>query len=160
MAFLQIVQADGQGGRKIEIDRDELTIGRSSSSNIPIDDPAASSRHCMVKRDGRKYTLYDLNSTNGTFLNDDAVKELRLKPKDIITVGSLQIVFDGDDVEIDESTRVQPPAATVRTVSVRPDAFGPRRSTRGIWLAVGVVVLIVVACLAYWFLKELKLLQK
>ena len=104
MAFVKILTGSGKS-TKIQIDRDEVVMGRDLSNVVPLDDVAASGRHCVIVRDGRQFTLRDLDSTNGTRLNDVKITEYRLSPKDIITVGATQILFDGDDIEADELTQ-------------------------------------------------------
>lgn len=101
MAFVKILTGS-EKAKKIQIDRDEIIMGRDSSNVVPLEDVAASGRHCAIVRDGRKFTLHDLDSTNGTRLNDVRITEYRLSPKDVITVGATQILFDGDDIEADE----------------------------------------------------------
>ena len=70
MAFLRII-AGSQKGQKFEIDRDKVVIGRAPENVVAVDDAAMSGQHCAVLREGRKYTLKDLDSTNGTRLNND-----------------------------------------------------------------------------------------
>jgi len=148
MAFLKIMSGDMKG-QKFDIDRDEIVIGRAPENVVTIEDPAVSSHHCSVLRAGKKFTLKDMNSTNGTRLNNVTVKEYRLRPKDVITVGAIDIMFDGDDVEPYEP----PHAATGPQVTVRLGAgsgspigsgagFGTKKDNRFVWyIVMGVAVL-------------------
>ena len=110
MAVL-IGMSGGMKGKRFEIDKDEVVAGRSSTVDIRLDDSSVSSRHCSVTREGRKYTLTDLGSTNGTRINGVAALKTRLKPKDIIQVGNVELMFDGQDVEVEESAQSQAPDA-------------------------------------------------
>jgi pSer/pThr/pTyr-binding forkhead associated (FHA) protein len=101
MVFLKVLSGEAKGVR-IEIDQDETHIGRTHDNRLTIPSTAASSHHCEVVRAGRAYTIRDLNSTNGTSLNGIMVREARLKPEDVITVGGIEILFDGDDVDVDD----------------------------------------------------------
>jgi predicted component of type VI protein secretion system len=100
MAFLKIMSG-ASAGLKFDITKDETTMGRLPESVLVLNEPAVSSRHCVIVRDGKKFTLRDVGSTNGTRLNEKKVTESRLKPKDVIVVGSVEMVFDGDDIEVD-----------------------------------------------------------
>ena len=100
MAFLKIMSGT-LAGTKYDIDKDETTIGRLPENVIILNEPAVSSRHCVLIRDGKKFTLRDVGSTNGTRLNEKKVTESRLKPKDIILIGAVEILFDGEDIEVD-----------------------------------------------------------
>lgn len=157
MAFVKVISGAAKG-QKILIDRDEIIIGRDPENVIPIEDVAASSRHCAVLREGRKYTLHDLESTNGTRLNGVRITEYRLSPKDIITVGGTELLFDGDDIEAEDAV----PQQTQRSnVTVRIDAsaigaeeipFQTKRDNRTVWyLVVGVLVLLAVLA-GVWYL--------
>ena len=163
MAFLKIMSGDKKG-QKFEIDRDEIIIGRAAENVVSLDDPAVSTRHCAVLRQGRKFTIKDLNSTNGTRLNNIALKEYRLSPKDVITVGAIDIMFDGDDVEPFESPKsASGPQVTVRlgppSGSASPigsgSAFGTKKDNRFVWyIVMGVVSLAAVVALV-WFLVRI-----
>ena len=163
MAFLKIMSGDKKG-QKFEIDRDEVVIGRAVENVVSLDAPAVSTRHCAVLREGRKFTVKDMNSTNGTRLNNITLKEYRLSPKDIITVGAVDIMFDGDDVEPFEppkeatspqiTVRLGPPSGSASPIG-NGSAFGTKKDARFVWYVVmGVVVLAAVAALL-WFLFRL-----
>jgi len=157
MAFVKVISGTAKG-QKILIDRDEVIIGRDPENVIPIEDVAASSRHCAILREGRKYTLHDLESTNGTRLNGVRITEYRLSPKDIITVGGTELLFDGDDIEAEDAV----PHHTQRSnVTVRIDAaeiaaeeipFQAKRDNKTVWyLVVGALVALALIAGA-WYL--------
>ncbi|MBI2837435.1 MAG: FHA domain-containing protein [Acidobacteria bacterium] len=70
-----------------------VNIGRSRSNNIVVDDRTASSEHCRLKHDGERFLLYDLKSTNGSFLNDRKVTQAYVKDGDTLQVGETQLMF-------------------------------------------------------------------
>ena len=134
-------------GQKFELDREEVFIGRNSQNDIWIEDSSVSGRHCSVTRDERRYTLTDLGSTNGTRLNGAPVTKARLKPKDIVQVGNVEVMFDGADVDIEgananQTTRVEvmsEPIAVSETFHTA-SPFGSRRDSRKPWLIVTALV--------------------
>ena len=73
--------------KKIETEKPEITIGRSLSTDIQIDNLAVSKRHARIKKHKNQYIVEDLNSTNGTFLNDKKIDNAILKHSDIIDIG-------------------------------------------------------------------------
>lgn len=77
-----------------------LTVGRSRSSDIVVDDPLASRRHATIQI--REQTvLRDEGSFNGTFLNGDRVDgEVILRIGDHIGVGSSTLVWDGANIAL------------------------------------------------------------
>jgi len=70
-----------------------LDIGRSRSNNIVIEDRTSSGKHCRLKHDGERFSVYDLKSTNGTFLNDRKIIQAYLKDGDTIQVGDTHFLF-------------------------------------------------------------------
>ena len=86
--------------KTIETDKAEITIGRNPGNDIPIDNLGVSKQHAkIVKHDGG-YVVEDLNSTNGTFINDKRVARAVLNNNDVVHIGkhSLQIQFSGDAI--------------------------------------------------------------
>ena len=67
-------------------------LGRSTDSDIRIDDPAASRHHCEVVL-GQPVILRDLNSTNGTFVADRKISEVPLQDGTTIRVGATEFTF-------------------------------------------------------------------
>jgi FHA domain-containing protein len=67
------------------------SMGRSDTSNIPVDDPYASSAHARIfPRDGFLY-IEDMGSTNGTYLNGKQLKRSeRLEPGDSVRIGDTE----------------------------------------------------------------------
>lgn len=171
MAYLEFMSGETKG-RKIAIEKDELVLGRLTECDICVEDSAVSGKHCAVVRDGGKYSLRDLDSTNGTLLNGKRIVESRIKPKDIIMLGAAELLFDGDDVEVDESVPSTPPrretAPTIVMSSSFADpnatssgghssGFGAKRNTRGRWHVVALLIALALGALGYWFVKRLGL---
>lgn len=70
-----------------------LNIGRSRTNNIVVEDRTASGEHCRLKHDGEKFILYDLKSTNGSFVNDHKVSQSYVKDGDTVQVGETHFLF-------------------------------------------------------------------
>ena len=71
-----------------------VTIGRLADNAIVIDNPAVSSHHVRIAREGPQFVVEDLGSTNGTFVNGDRVTKRALRHGDTILVGKHKIFFD------------------------------------------------------------------
>ena len=78
--------------REIETEKTEVTIGRIASNDIQIDNVAVSAHHARIVQDGRHYVIEDLNSTNGTFVNEKKISRRVLKENDVITIGKHSLV--------------------------------------------------------------------
>jgi transcriptional regulator with GAF, ATPase, and Fis domain len=71
----------------------EVRIGRDPSNSLAISDLSLSRRHCVLARKSDEYTLRDLDSRNGTFVNGRAISEKQLNHGDQISVGESVLVF-------------------------------------------------------------------
>lgn len=70
-----------------------VIIGRSRETDIHLDDPSLSRRHCEVRRLGSQWVLKDLGSFNGTYCNNLAVSEHNLHHGDQIQLGLSVLTF-------------------------------------------------------------------
>lgn len=68
-SFRLIVRRGPQPNQIYELNKDVITLGRDITNDIVINDPEVSRHHCRLTRGGGGYTLEDLGSTNGTFVN-------------------------------------------------------------------------------------------
>lgn len=149
-------------GKVVEIAGDDITIGRKSDNVIPVDNPTVSGHHCVVVKQDQSYLLRDLGSTNGTRVNSQDVTETKLKPKDIVQVGSVEFMFDAAPGEVipeasqsDTMVEVAPGPATAPQSFGSVSPFGARDTeSKGVWFliiaGIGVAALAVVI---YFFFK-------
>lgn len=74
-------------GKKYNVDQKNVTIGRSATADVQIDQESVSRNHCKLINTGQTVLLRDLGSTNGTYVNDELVDEYVLRDGDFIKVG-------------------------------------------------------------------------
>ncbi len=70
-----------------------LTIGRMADNDVAIDNLAVSGYHAKIDAAGESFILTDLQSKNGSFVNDEAVTSRRLAHGDVVTIGKHNLVF-------------------------------------------------------------------
>src|SRR4051812_5074201 len=88
-----------QAGRKYELKGDKYVFGRHPDCQIVIEVGAVSRNHCQIVREGNDYKIEDLNSRNGTFLNEEPEKvtgRRTLKPGDVIRVCEVSFTYGTD----------------------------------------------------------------
>ena len=86
-------------GGLITISDDAFVIGRESAASLCIADASVSRRHSLIEKKTEGYTITDLESLNGTFVNDVPVKSRKLEHGDRVRIGESQFLFllqDGD----------------------------------------------------------------
>ncbi|HEU5058325.1 MAG TPA: GGDEF domain-containing protein [Kofleriaceae bacterium] len=87
-------------GKKYNVDRPSIVIGRSSKADIQIDQESVSRNHCKLINTGKSIMLRDLGSTNGTYVNDELVDEYVLRDGDLIKIGRCIFKFlSGNNIE-------------------------------------------------------------
>lgn len=87
MASCLVVLHGLELGRRFSLTEKELLIGRMARSQVQIEQEAVSRKHCKIISAGGAYVVRDLDSTNGTYVNDQRVKEHILADGDILKVG-------------------------------------------------------------------------
>ncbi len=81
---------------EISLFRGTLSIGRATDNDICLADIATSGHHAKIVTIFTSSFIQDLNSTNGTIVNDRKVVRHTLKHGDIITIGNMQLLFKSD----------------------------------------------------------------
>lgn len=90
--LVSVDQSEPLGGQVV--DKPVVTIGRALANDIVIDDARVSRYHAEIRAVGGKYCLYDLKSTNGTWVNGRKVTESVLTSGDMVSFGGVEFRFD------------------------------------------------------------------
>lgn len=88
-----IIQADNKQKGEYYIRKKRITIGRHRENDLRIDDPLISRQHAQIIQQGRTTYFRDLNSTNGSFLNNKRVDIAPLEEGTVIHVGGYRLTF-------------------------------------------------------------------
>jgi len=134
-SFLLVVAGES-AGKLFPLNKAELVIGRSPSADIRINEKAVSHNHARLSMDNGSCTLRDLESTNGTFVNNELIAgPVRLRGGDAVGVGSTTFTYlAGTDTSSDQTIQLrnqgsQPPANNfidaVRVQPSMPPAYAP-----------------------------------
>ncbi|WP_310963422.1 FHA domain-containing protein [Nocardioides terrisoli] len=91
-ALLVVLRGPGAGGRYL-LDTDVVTTGRHPDSDIFLDDITVSRRHVEFRRDESGYTVHDVGSLNGTYLNRDRIDDARLTNGDEVRIGKFRLNY-------------------------------------------------------------------
>ena len=87
-------------GKRFVLERDLLTLGRGQENVVVLDNDSVSRRHCRIEKRNASWYVVDLESTNGTYVNDEQVKEYMLRRGDQMKVGDHIFKFlSGSDLE-------------------------------------------------------------
>ncbi len=87
-SFRLIVRRGPQPNQSYDLNKDIVTLGRDITNDIVINDPEVSRHHMRLTRGAGGFTVEDLGSTNGTFVNGQRLTGARpLRPGDMIGLG-------------------------------------------------------------------------
>lgn len=107
-----IISLNGMSLRDFELDKVRITIGRNSNNDIVLNEPVVSGEHAAIGQENGVLTLVDLDSTNGTYINDRLVVEKKpLTHNDVISIGSHDLLFVDESVQDFAATVVMQPAS-------------------------------------------------
>ena len=82
--------------REVPLDKPRFTIGRKPDNDLVIDNPAVSGHHALLFSEEGAFFIEDLESTNGTFVNDAKVQKEKLKNSDCIVVGKHVLIYQDE----------------------------------------------------------------
>lgn len=88
-----VILSGMEKGKKILLVSASTTIGRSAQCNIHLKDPRTSRIHAEIVREPDGFTLKDLGSANGTWINGSRIKSRKLRNGDRITIGSTELLL-------------------------------------------------------------------
>src|SRR6266567_3444343 len=93
-------------GNVFNIEDLPVVIGRETSATLCIADASVSRRHSQIEKDAEEFVIEDLDSLNGTFVNDVPVKRRKLKHGDRVRIGDSQLIFLMHDADMNSSSEV------------------------------------------------------
>jgi len=120
-----VILTHGMTGRTHELKVDKTTIGRVEDNLFQIAEPSVSSHHCEVLLRGNEVVIKDLNSTNGTFIDDEKISESVLKPGHTLRLGQIELRL--------EDGAAAPTAAPAAAPAKKAESAA--RGTRGVSLS-------------------------
>ena len=90
---LLIVKRGPNQGSTFLVDQDVTTTGRHPESDIFLDDVTVSRRHAEIRREDAAFSIRDVGSLNGTYVNRQRVDETQLADGDELQIGKFKLVF-------------------------------------------------------------------
>jgi hypothetical protein len=90
---LVVRSGGGRAGESFEAIGDHALIGRSPECDVFLDDVTVSRRHAELTREGAVFTIRDLGSLNGTFVNKRRIESSVLEDDDEVQIGKYRMTF-------------------------------------------------------------------
>src|SRR5258705_3601393 len=114
-----------QKGAIFKIKKFFWVMGRKPAANLCIADASVSRRHSVIEKNAEQFVITDLESLNGTFINDVPVKTRKLEHGDRVRIGESQFLFlthEGDTSSMSSQVRLdESDVLSGSTIQVRFD---------------------------------------
>jgi predicted component of type VI protein secretion system len=157
-----LIAMDGLSkGQRFTLDRPLTRIGRREGNDWVLPDGSVSGTHCEIEHSENGFVIRDLGSTNGTKVNNEPVKEQPLYRNDIILIGDLPVMIEGDDVP--QTAKADPYTLPRTTIVIQPSRpaeplpppkeFAKKSNSNLVWIALIVLLLLVIVGLMIPFIK-------
>ena len=88
-----VVRRGPNAGSRFLLDKETVTAGRHPESDIFLDDITVSRRHAEIRRGANGFTVHDVGSLNGTYLNRERIERAALNNGDEVQIGKFKLVF-------------------------------------------------------------------
>ena len=88
-----VAMSGDQKGEDFRLHEGKNSVGSGADSQIALKDSTVSGQHASVRYENGKFFLTDLDSSNGTFLNDRKIVREELKDNDVIRFGEIIVKF-------------------------------------------------------------------
>jgi pSer/pThr/pTyr-binding forkhead associated (FHA) protein len=85
------------------LNKSVTSLGRSANNNLVIQGEGISRFHAEIRYDYDEFTIYDMDSTNGIFINEKPVKKRTLKSGTLFYLANIALVFVRDDAKVTDS---------------------------------------------------------
>ncbi len=100
MARFVIKPVDGLPERVIELKQGVTRFGRSSNNDYSFPFPEVSEHHCEILVEKELIFIRDLNSSNGTFIDGDQIRESALYSGQALQIGNLSMVLHAAEIKV------------------------------------------------------------
>jgi len=139
-------------GQRVSLENPVTRVGRREGNDWVLQDGSVSGAHCEIEKNSTGFLIRDLDSTNGTKVNNEPVKEKPIFRNDILLIGEIPVMLEGDDVpESEKPGTYSIPRTTIIIQQKRnletPKEFGKKSNSNKIWIAVIFVLLLVIVLL-------------
>jgi hypothetical protein len=94
-----VLLSEGLTGKTFELKPELTTVGRLPDNALQIPEASVSSHHCEIQMRGNDLFVRDLDSTNGTFINGEKIKEGVVKPGQILRLGMVDMRLETGDAQ-------------------------------------------------------------
>ena len=93
-------------GRIFQLDHPVVNLGRRRTNDLVLDDSRISRQHAQLRFADGRFSIYDLGSTGGTFVNGQQISSRVLNPGDVISLAGFLVIYNRED-EVTETNQLK-----------------------------------------------------
>jgi hypothetical protein len=123
MAKLIIKPTAGFAAREVELKAGVNRLGRSLQNDISFPFPEISELHCEILVEEDTVFVRDLQSSNGTLLDGEPIRESAIYPGQTLQIGNLEMVLDAQIIRLSLPTLPKPESVEVPKPVLLPDGY-------------------------------------
>jgi len=160
-----VLLSEGLTGQTYELKAEKTTVGRLPDNAFQIPEASVSSHHCEITLRGSDLLVHDLDSTNGTFINGERIKDGVVKSGQILRLGMVDMRLETGDSQpiaqkkLLEQTRVIPKGVKLddlvgtQPLDLTKTGFEKKSNKATRWFIAGAIVIgIILIALLIWVL--------
>lgn len=92
------------GDRHLALTQPVLTIGRAASNHLVLDYPEVSRMHAQLRVIDGAFCVFDLDSTCGTLVNGESIKQYKLRSGDVLDIGGVTLIYGQESGWVEDTT--------------------------------------------------------
>src|SRR5438270_9050571 len=96
-----LIKSEGFGNQVIDLKLGVNRVGRSSKNEFQIEHPTISSTHCELEIVGNELVVHDCDSTNGTFVDGEPIKEAKLSAGQSFCMGEVEFFVESTEMIVE-----------------------------------------------------------
>ncbi|MBI1947079.1 MAG: sigma 54-interacting transcriptional regulator [Deltaproteobacteria bacterium] len=89
-----VVLSGTETGKAVEVNKPSFTVGKGEECDLVLTDPTVSRQHLVLEQQGGAVLVRDLQSTNGTWIDQFRIREAYLRPGIVLRAGQVQLRFE------------------------------------------------------------------
>lgn len=153
-----VVITVGFNDASYEVKPEKSSVGRLPDNQIPLPEPSVSSRHCELYAKGDEIVVKDLNSTNGTFINEkqlEAGKEVVLRPGQVLRLGQVELRYETGKKQTEQprtTIKLGDAAVSGPTMVISKNSAFAKKDNKIAKISIGVGVVLLLAIFIFLYI--------
>jgi len=135
----------GKVEKNIRLTAGTMIIGRKPECNIQLDEKMVSGQHAQITVKPDEILLKDLDSTNGTIVNGQEVREKILKTGDQVSIGNYKLIFVREHGETEDPDATMVVSSRDKAIPMsKPVDTSDSKSSNGLYIVIALIVIILI----------------